>query len=150
MSLSGDITREEYVMKKNEFVMKETDIKEKLRSVSGGGDSWLEPALAVIYQANAIPNALESPDPAVRAELFKTVGLNRRLADRSVQDETGSPDSANTTLFTLGCCPGNNTQTIARRLKEYFDDNSHAPTRTGTLTKIVPPHTAPPDPHKEL
>ena len=79
MSLSGEITRDEYVIKKNKLIEEKTDIEQKLRSISDGGDSWFEYALAVIQQATAIPNALQSPDPADRADFFKKVGLNRTL-----------------------------------------------------------------------
>ena len=84
MSLSGDITRDEYLIKKKKLLEEKASIEEKLRSVSDGGDSWLELALAVLHQATAIPNALQSPDPAILANLFKKVGSNRALRGETI------------------------------------------------------------------
>ena len=96
MSLSGDITREEYIAKKNILLGKKMDIKEKLRSVSGDDDSWLEPALLVIEQATAMRNVTDSTDSADLADFFKEAGLNRCLADTGV---TFAPRGAWKTLY---------------------------------------------------
>ena len=76
MSLSGEISRDEYLNKKKKLIAEKTDVEQKLRSDSNGGDSWFELALSVLNQATTIPNALKSTDPVDRADFFKTVGLN--------------------------------------------------------------------------
>ena len=84
MSLSGDISREEYILKKQKLLAKKTDLREKSRRISDGGASWLEPALSILNQATTIPNALKSPNPTERVNCFKEVGSNRTLRGKTV------------------------------------------------------------------
>ena len=79
MSISGDITRDEYLTKKQNLIEKKTELEQTLRNVSDGGAVWLELALSILNQAAAIPNALKSSDPAFLADIFKKVGSNRTL-----------------------------------------------------------------------
>ena len=101
MSLSGDITRDEYIAKKNTLLDKKAEIREKMRSVSGDGDSWLEPALSVIEQATAIQNITASTDPADLSDFFKEIGLNRTLAGQTVRF---TPRSAWKALYGAAAC----------------------------------------------
>ena len=85
MSLSDEITRDEYIIKKKKLLAEKADLHEKSRRMSNGSDDRLELTLSVIYQAVAIQNALEGTDPAILADFFKTVCSNRKLCtDRIV------------------------------------------------------------------
>ena len=85
MSLSGEITRDEYIIKKKKLLAEKVDLHEKSQRMSDGGDDRLELALSVIYQAVAIQDALEGTDPAILTDFFKTVCSNRKLCtDRVV------------------------------------------------------------------
>ena len=91
MSLAGDITRDEYIQKKQSLLNKKTEIKETLRSVSDDGASWFEPARSILNQATAIPNTLQDTDPTTRAELFKNIGLNRVLHKDTIRFTPNGP-----------------------------------------------------------
>ena len=85
MSLSSEITRNEYIAKKKKLIEKKTDIEQDLRGDSDGSDSWFELALSIVNQATTIPNILSSTDSTVLVDFFKKVGLNRTLrADKVV------------------------------------------------------------------
>ena len=85
MSLLGDITREEYLTKKNELTEQKTQLEEKLRTAEGEGNEWFEPAQSFIQQAKTIEKITLSPDHSEKAKLFRMVGLNRKLHQFSVQ-----------------------------------------------------------------
>ncbi len=87
MSLNNEITPEEYRNKKKTLLNEKTDIKQKLKDVERKSTVWLEPLLSFISQAIATEKVSLSASLTEKAELFRSVGLNRKLDKFSVQYE---------------------------------------------------------------
>ena len=90
LSLSRDITSEEYGSKKKELVEERTNIRESLKDLERKGTVWLEPLISFISQAKSIPKISSSTDLSKRADLFKKIGLNRKLHQYAIQYEPRS------------------------------------------------------------
>ena len=83
--LSKDITKNEYIEKKEQLLNQKITLKNKLLACDS--KEWLEPALNFINEVKTTKKIALSTDFEEKADLFKKVGLNRKLKQFSIQYE---------------------------------------------------------------
>ncbi len=83
--LQKDITRQEYITKKETLLNDKITLKNKLLECDS--NEWLEPALNFTRQVKSTEKIALSDNPFEKANFFKSVGLNRKLKQFSVQYE---------------------------------------------------------------
>ncbi len=85
MYIAKEITREEYISKKEDILNEKIKLKERINECDS--NEWLEPALNIIKQAKSIQKIALSNNLNEKRNLFVEVGLNRKLNKFSVQYE---------------------------------------------------------------
>ena len=76
-----------YITKKETLLEEKTALQEKLHTAEGVDAEWLEPALLFLNQVKSIEKIALSANLSEKANLFREVGLNRKLHQFSVQYE---------------------------------------------------------------
>ncbi|MFH1656945.1 MAG: recombinase family protein [bacterium] len=83
--LNSDISREEYLEKKQKILNRKIEISEKLTAFEKKGGNWLEPAKNFILASNQAQKAAISNNFQERADFLKKAGSNLLLTDRKIK-----------------------------------------------------------------
>ncbi|MDD5760742.1 MAG: recombinase family protein [Candidatus Pacebacteria bacterium] len=83
--LNNDISREEYLEKKQKLLNQKVEISEKLANFEKKGGNWLEPAKKFILASNQAQIAAKSGNLQERAEKLKKAGSNMLLTNRKIK-----------------------------------------------------------------
>ncbi|MDD5760794.1 MAG: recombinase family protein [Candidatus Pacebacteria bacterium] len=83
--LDNDISREEYLEKKQKLLNRKIEISEKLTAFEKKGGNWLEPAKNFILASNQTQKAAISSNLQEKADKLKKAGSNLLLTDRKIK-----------------------------------------------------------------
>ena len=83
--LNNDVSREEYLAKKQKILNQKIEISEKLRAFQQNGNRWLERAKSFILEANQVQIAAKSDNLAEKRQFLKKVGSNVILQEQNVK-----------------------------------------------------------------
>jgi hypothetical protein len=83
--LNSDISRDEYIEKKQKLLNQKIEISEKLKSFEKKGGNWLEPAKKFILASNQAQKAAVSNNLQERANFLKKSGSNLVLASQNIK-----------------------------------------------------------------
>jgi DNA invertase Pin-like site-specific DNA recombinase len=83
--LNNDISREEYLEKKQKILNRKIEISEKLKVFEKKGGNWLEPAKNFILASNQAQKAAVSNNLQEKADFLKKAGSNLFLTDRKIK-----------------------------------------------------------------
>ncbi len=83
--LNNDVSREEYLEKKQKILNQKIEISEKLRGFQQNGNRWLERAKTFVSEANQAQIAAKSDNLAEKREFLKKVGSNVILQEQNVK-----------------------------------------------------------------
>ena len=85
LQLSGTISTEEYVEKKQKILNQKIEISEKLKTFQQNGYSWLKPAKNFILASNEAKNVASGTNLAEKADFLKKVGSNLVLLSQNIK-----------------------------------------------------------------
>ena len=83
--LNGDISREEYLEKKQKILNQKIEISEKLKTFGKKGGNWLEPAKNFIFASNQAQITASSDNLQEKGQFLKKAGSNLLLTDRKIK-----------------------------------------------------------------
>ena len=83
--LNSDISREEYLEKKQKILNQKIEISEKLKSFEKKGGNWLEPAKNFILASNQTQITALSDDLQRKSQFLKKAGSNLLLSNRKIK-----------------------------------------------------------------
>jgi len=83
--LNGDVSREEYLEKKQKLLNQKIEISEKLKAFEKKGGNWLEPAKNFILASNQAQIVASSNNLQEKSQFLKKAGSNLLLTDRKIK-----------------------------------------------------------------
>ena len=83
--LNNDISREEYIQKKQKILNQKIEISEKLRDFKKNGDRWLERAKTLILEANKAKIVAREGNLQEKREFLQKVGSNIILQEQNIK-----------------------------------------------------------------
>ena len=89
--LDGNITLEEYKLKKEQFINKKKDLQERLRDFADGDNNWFEPAKELVTLLNRAGCAAREGNLESQKEFLEKIGSNFILKERRLNFSTEKP-----------------------------------------------------------
>lgn len=83
--LNNDISREEYLQKKQKILNQKIEISEKLRDFQQNGNRWFERAKTFILEANQVQIAAKGNNLEEKRDFLKKVGSNIILENQNIK-----------------------------------------------------------------
>ncbi|MBU4311213.1 MAG: hypothetical protein KJ706_00645 [Candidatus Omnitrophica bacterium] len=80
--LEGNITLDEYKLKKEDFINKKKDLQEKLRDFADGDNNWFEPAKEFVKLLNRACYEAREGNLESQKEFLEKIGSNFILKER--------------------------------------------------------------------
>ncbi len=84
MRLSGDISQEEFRLKKNNLVNKRSKLESQKLQIVKEGNFWVEPLRGFIKTANQAHHSVSEKNYREMNRILKKLGLNRQMTDKKL------------------------------------------------------------------
>jgi site-specific DNA recombinase len=84
MRLSGDISQEEFRLKKNSLMNKKSDLESEKSQIIIEGNIWVEPVRDFIKTANQAEHSISNKNFQEMNRILKKVGLNRQMTEKKL------------------------------------------------------------------
>ena len=91
LHLDGDISTDEYKLKKNSLVNKKQKLESQIKKINQDGTKWLEPSKTLIKEANRAEKLIQENNFHEMRSLLQKAGSNQLIQNRKFSQEFFEP-----------------------------------------------------------